>query len=143
GPEGGDVINIDVQGSVLGGSGENGTAIRVIDGRDNVLQIGTDGEVVAGDGGVAIRYQSDAGNDAGATLNISSQGLIDGDVLCSNADGESDCGLPMSKSATLQNAALVQADVTSAGHVVAGGHVAFTGTTIAGHYTQLSTGVLD
>ncbi len=157
-------VTVDVHGNVSGGS-EDGAAVYVADGNDNVLNIDAGASVTAGgsveDGtdGYAVRYQGNYDVEYGFTLTVNNAGTLTGDVLLVSADSSTTTALTTGQSANTQKAAIagtvnnVQgatwtlnqtagAHVVNAGTVVTAGKIAGQRYRFLGDFEQTTTGTL-
>jgi uncharacterized protein with beta-barrel porin domain len=129
-------IAITGAGNVFGGTGYDGAAIQVGWGLDNTVQIDTGGQVIAGEGGNAIRFIAD---DASRTLVVANDGTLIGNVVggatitaqsavensaeikaaTAQAAAE-DLSIINSKNGVLNTAQMYQADIINDGQLVVG-----------------------
>nr|WP_245428544.1 autotransporter outer membrane beta-barrel domain-containing protein [Mesorhizobium ephedrae] len=74
------VVNVTVNGSVTGGSGDNGAGIWVSGGKDNVVTV--NGGSVSAASGVAVQYSVGKNSPAGSTLTVvNNGGTVSGSVI--------------------------------------------------------------
>ena len=78
-------ISIEVGGNVGGGTNQ-GAGVFVSGGRDNVLLV-DNGAMVSAYSGTAVRFVGDRSSADGSRLDIYNYGVVGGDVLLENADG--------------------------------------------------------
>ncbi|MGH6859694.1 MAG: autotransporter outer membrane beta-barrel domain-containing protein, partial [Phyllobacterium sp.] len=71
-------INVYVDGSVTGGSGDNGAGVWIAGGKDNVLTVNGGGSITAASG-VAVKYTAGRTTPDGSTLTLYNFGTIVGD----------------------------------------------------------------
>lgn len=141
GPDGAGVVNVKVDGEVSGGTGQHGHAVWIAQGRQNLLNVGPTGQVVAGSGGSAVRY--DGRGDELSTLGMTVSGLLSGNIECNNASGgAAGCHVAVLEGGELRDANLYEANVNNAGTVVMAKRGGFERLTIAGNYVQQPEGVL-
>ncbi|MCD0504891.1 autotransporter outer membrane beta-barrel domain-containing protein [Bordetella petrii] len=126
-------VAVTVNGTVAGGSG-SGTGVWMASNGvgASLLEIGTDGGVTALSG-IALRYDGEAG------MNVRNSGLMDGGTQCDNPGV---CAIENMSTGTLTGATLYQANVANAGTLVVGSAGRFGRLTVAGDYSQASSGVL-
>ncbi|UOM33527.1 autotransporter outer membrane beta-barrel domain-containing protein [Acuticoccus sp. I52.16.1] len=80
-----DTVTVDVAGTVVGGTGADGTAVFISEGTSNVSNIAAGAIVSAGDGdALAYRFET----AYAGTLTVNNSGTINGDVSMVNASGE-------------------------------------------------------
>ncbi|WP_459615922.1 hypothetical protein [Bordetella sp. 2513F-2] len=129
----GSPATVTVNGTVTGGSG-SGAGIWVAGNGvgESLVEIGTGG-VVSALSGIAVRYDGDA------AMLIRNHGVMDGGKQCGDPDA---CRIENAPTGKLVGAALYQADVSNAGELVVGRAGGFGRLTVAGDYTQASSGVL-
>ncbi|MBO1113228.1 autotransporter outer membrane beta-barrel domain-containing protein [Bordetella petrii] len=151
GSDGAGAVTVNVNGSVTGGSGSSGYGVWVASNAQNVLNVGTNGQIIAGQGGVAVRHDGAALSGTGAalalapaaaTLAINNSGSIRGNVECQNGGGVA-CDLDNAQSGFLGDATLYQANIDNAGRVVIGKSGAFDTLTVTGDFTLQSGGILQ
>jgi hypothetical protein len=153
-------INVYVDGSVKGGSGDYGAGVWIAGGKDNVLTVNAGGSVSAVSG-VAVQYTAGKNTPAGSTLTAYNYGTISGSVK-----GGSVVGNPQTMSAKvaapaaarighdmavsvvnetgglLTDAEIYEADVNNQGRMVVGHSGGIDGTEITGDFTQGAAGTL-
>ncbi|WP_233154716.1 autotransporter outer membrane beta-barrel domain-containing protein [Candidimonas nitroreducens] len=149
GPDGGQAVQVDVYGSVQGGSG-NGASVWIADGRDNKLDIHQDGVVKLSASGTGVRYTGKGTNEQGYVLdiNLDGNGTFEGNMECGNASGsggggaDAPCHAASGEEAVMKEATLYQADIDNGGLLEIGRTGKFDTLTVTGDYQQRSTGVL-
>jgi len=146
GPSGNGMVTVNVNGSVQGGSGANGSGVWMAAGNNNVLNVGAAGSISAGSG-VAVQYNGESTSSSGSVLQVNNSGTIQGSVLCGNSNGTSACtgNLPNVSNAqtgTLSHATLYQANVDNAGLLLIGTPGQFNDTGVTGNFAQQATGVM-
>ncbi|MBO9352958.1 autotransporter outer membrane beta-barrel domain-containing protein [Bordetella petrii] len=150
GPQGAGPVTVNVNGSVTGGSGDNGYGVWLVSSSQNVLNVG-DGAQIAAGSGVAVRHdgadlqETDAKRVAAssaATLTINNAGTVLGNVECQNGSGGVACDIDNAQTGLLSNATLYQANIDNAGQVVIGTPGAFDTLTVAGDFNLRQEGEL-
>ncbi len=147
------IINITVNGTVVGGSdADQGAGVLVSAGRNNVLTINSGGSVSAASG-VAVRYLGDRDTAFGSTLTINNAGTLVGDVLASNQDGALASPAPAAKAvapaaATIINEGVItgasryQANLVNRGTLEVGQGTSYESLAIDGNFLQEAGGRL-
>ncbi|RAI01584.1 hypothetical protein DLJ53_09175 [Acuticoccus sediminis] len=74
---------------VVTGGGEGGAGVVIAGGYSNIIEVASDGSVVASSGGDAIRYMTKATVGDDAVLTVENQGRISGDITTTSPDGSS------------------------------------------------------
>jgi hypothetical protein len=126
----GNTVGVTLNGSV---QSTNGTGVSVVAGDSGNLVTVSSGATLSG-GAAAVSYSGDA------TLAVENYGTLAGGVLLSN-NASADGSFTNEAGATFQSSTAVVATVTDGGTFEVGGAGALT-TSIAGKYTQQSTGTL-
>ncbi|WP_226584514.1 autotransporter outer membrane beta-barrel domain-containing protein [Acuticoccus sediminis] len=135
GPDGKQSVRIAVNDVVTGG-GEGGAGVVIAGGYSNIIEVASDGSVVASSGGDAIRYMTNETVGDDAVLTIENQGHISGDITTTSPDGSSAIIVINESADTLSDARLYQADVRNSGRLVIGDGGARDTTRITGDFTQ-------
>jgi len=152
GGDGAGAVTVNVNGSVTGGSGSSGYGVWVASPAQNVLNVGADGQIIAGQGGAAVRHDGAALSGTGAalalapagaaTLAINNAGSIRGNIECQNGGGVA-CDVDNARGGFLGDATLYQANIDNAGRVAIGKAGAFDTLTVTGDFTLQSGGILQ
>jgi hypothetical protein len=157
-------VDVTVNGSVTGGSGDQGVGVLVHNGNYNVVTVGSDGSISAASG-TAIKYVGPGSSSAGDELTVNNYGIITGNILLNNADGSSagtvtniNGGTTIPAAATtnaaasasttetagiLVGASLYEANVVNGGTLIVGQGGKTDGTEITGDFSQSSEGTLS
>ncbi|MBV7482747.1 autotransporter outer membrane beta-barrel domain-containing protein [Bordetella sp. BOR01] len=150
-------IDLTLNGTVAGGSGNQGAGIWLVGGNQNWLAVQS-GAHVSADSGVAIRYDGTRSTSAGSVLTLQNQGVIEGDILMTNLDsdaagtinnaGEITAGMA-AKAATpgptggvLVGARRYDANVVNDGTLIIGHNSIVDSTAISGDFRQGGQGTL-
>ncbi|MBB3980148.1 hypothetical protein GGQ64_005400 [Rhizobium azooxidifex] len=145
-------VNVTVDGSVTGGSGDNGAGIWVSGGQNNVVTVNSGGMVSAASG-VAVQYGEGVNAPPGSTLTVNNAGIISGSVKgATTPDAKmakmARIGRDMAVSVVneagglLSDAEVYEADVVNHGRLAVGGAGAIDATRITGDLAQSVDGVL-
>ncbi|WP_255676080.1 autotransporter outer membrane beta-barrel domain-containing protein [Pusillimonas sp. MFBS29] len=150
GPEGSGNITVNVNGTVTGGSGSNASAVWFAGSGENTLNVSSEGAVVAGPEGQAVRQDgsivqtNDSGEKVEASMfAIRNAGRISGNVSCGNGLDGSSCHIENQAGGLLSNATLYQADLLNAGTLVIGRPAAYDKLIVTGNMDQIAAGTLQ
>ncbi|MVW78290.1 autotransporter outer membrane beta-barrel domain-containing protein, partial [Bordetella sp. 02P26C-1] len=150
GPQGSGTITVNVNGTVIGGTGTQAYGVWIAGDGQNVLNVGADAQIVAGDGGSAVRgdgapvQQSTvamAKRSSTGALAVNNAGLIQGNIECQG--GGIVCDVRNMPSGTLSHATLYQANVDNAGRLIIGTPGSFGTLTIDGELNLRPEGFLQ
>lgn len=137
-------VVVNVNAPVTGGLNAPAT-VYISGGDENLLNVGTNGDVVAGPNSQAVYYMGNGtvngSKDGYGALTVNNSGKIFGGVLCPG--GGAVCSLNNSASGLLSDATTYQANVNNAGRLVIGHPGAFDELAVAGNFRQGATGVLQ
>lgn len=146
-------ITVDITGTVVGGSGQQGAGVLIAGGKTNGVTVEAGGSVSASSG-TAIRYEGSADTATGSVLTVDNYGHISGNILLRNTDasctatvgaGGPGCAagtVNNYSSNTLADASLYQAHVLNQGRLVVGRSGATDTTEITGGFIQGAAGTL-
>ena len=146
-------VDVTVDGSVTGGSGDNGAGIWVSAGKNNVVTVNAGGSVSAASG-VAIQYSAGVNAPDDSTLMaVNNAGTISGNIVNALAveakmPAEARFGHDMAISVfndaggVLTDAEIYEADMVNRGRLEVGNYGEIDATRIAGDLTQEAGGVL-
>jgi uncharacterized protein with beta-barrel porin domain len=143
-------IDVTVNGSVVGGTGEQGTGVLIYNGATNTLTVSSGGSISAGSG-TAVVYAGTIPVPY-ATLAIVNDGHIDGNIVNPNPASSSTAtalvaegpnAIRLDNKGTVQGAELIEADVTNRGTLVVGKAGEADATRIAGDLVQQGTGQIQ
>ncbi len=146
-------VNVTVDGSITGGSGDNGAGVWVAGGQNNSVNVNSGGMISAASG-VAVQYSAGLNPLSDGTLMVvNNAGIIDGSVK-----GATTVDAKISKTARvgsgmavsvlnetgglLTGAKVYEADVFNHGRLAVGGSEAIDATKITGNFAQRMDGVL-
>ncbi|AEC20803.1 autotransporter [Pusillimonas sp. T7-7] len=152
GPQGSGVIIVNIDGSVTGGDGPEGSAVWITGDYQNFLNTSSD-SVIQALSGTAINYQSGApiqqskalavSDAASASLQVNNAGRIYGNAECKGGLGQVACNVNNAASGVLSDATLYQANINNAGLVVIGKPGAFDTLSVTGDFDLQSAGILQ
>jgi uncharacterized protein with beta-barrel porin domain len=152
-------ISVTVDGSVTGGSGDNGAGVLVSAGKDNVLTVNAGGSVSAASG-VAVKYIPGKTTPDGSTLTMYNYGTVNGDhstaIDATASKISTDDATPMAArfgrdmaisvfneaGGLLTGAEIYEADLVNRGQLTIGHSGGVDATRITGDLTQEAGGVL-
>ena len=111
-------IDVEIDGSVIGGTGSNGTGALLIDGSNNTVLVGGGAYLGTADGdGYAVRYLGSRSKAQGSYITVSNYGTLAGDIAFENADGSGGAAGVLYNQGTWTGIDRSAADVTNAGTV--------------------------
>ncbi len=146
-------VNVTVDGSITGGSGDNGAGVWVAGGQNNSVNVNSGGMISAASG-VAVQYSAGLNPLSDGTLMVvNNAGIIDGSVkgaitVDAKISKTARVGSGMAVSVVnetgglLTGAKVYEADVFNHGRLAVGGSEAIDATKITGNFAQLMDGVL-
>src|SRR5690606_21201439 len=151
GPQGSGVVTVNIDGSIMGGDGPEGSAIWITGNNQNYLNTSPD-SIIQALSNIAINYQSSpvqqskalaASDVASASLSVNNAGRVYGNIQCGNGLGQVACDVNNKESGILSDATLYQANIHNDGLVVIGKPGAFDTLSVTGDFDLNSAGILQ